>query len=212
MQNLKIIFLIFLCTLSVSTLAYVPKEGNVTAHLGPYIYKTNFKTTDSGVSSPYLTGIGLLVNGDLNEKGALEIGIFHMNKIFFREQSGGYMAERTQLIHITMGYRRFLSELFSVSLALFSSYSLGEPSIVHNDFAPGQEIDTSARDITEYGFDSAIQYELWAQDAFAAVVDVRYSYSVTSKFSERSDHFGYFLSLRYFVQDKEREFGKALPK
>lgn len=203
MQNFKSILLIFLYLLSSPTLAYEAKEGNVTANLGPFIYKTNFKGSDSGLQSPQMGGLGLLVNGDINDKGALEIAMFYMNKIFFREQSGGYQVEETNLIHITMGYRRYLSSALSASLALYSSYSFGDPRIVHSDFTGGELIDTSARDITEYGFDSAIQYEIWAEDRYAAVADLRYAYSLTNKFSERSDHYGIFLALRYFVQDKE---------
>ena len=205
MQNLKYLFLIFLCTHSTISHAYIPKEGNVTANLGPYIYKTNFRGSPSGARSNVRGDIGLLVNGDINDKGALEIGMFHMNKLYFREDGGQYLAEETDLIHMTMGYRRYLSNLFSASLALYSAYSLNEPRIVHSDFLPGKEIDTSARDTTEYGLDIALQYEIWQQDRFSAVADLRYAYSVTNKFSERADHYGVFICLRYFVQDKERQ-------
>lgn len=203
MQNFKYIFSIFLCSFTISSYAYTPKEGNVTANLGTFLYKTNFKGSVLGAKAPTRAGVGLLVNGDINEKGALEIGMFHMNKIFFREENGMFAAEETDLIHITLGYRRFLSRLFSVSLALYSSYTLNDPRLVHSDFPTGQAIDTSARDVTEYGFDMALQYELWAQDRFSAVLDLRYAYSVTNKFNETSDHYGAFLMLRYFVQDKE---------
>lgn len=203
MQNFKWIFPIFFYCLSQTASGYTPKEGNVTASIGPFIYKTNFKGSDSGIQSPILSGTGILVNGDINEKGALEIGMFHMNKYFFREKDGKYIAENTDLIHITMGYRRFLSSLFSASLALYSSYSLGDPHIRHNEFPPDLDVDTSARDITEYGFDIALQYELWSYDRFAIITDIRYAYSVTPKKDERSDHYGTFLTLRYFVQDKE---------
>lgn len=203
MQNLKWIISIFFYGFVQFSWGYTPKEGNVTANLGPFIYKTNFKGSNTGIQSQVLTGTGLLVNGDINEKGALEIGLFHMDKYFFREKDGLYMAENTDLIHITMGYRRFLGSLVSVSLALYSSYSLGDPHIAHNEFAPNGDIDTSARDVTEYGFDMAVQYELWSQDRLGIVADLRYALSVTNKANERSDHFGTFISLRYFVQDKD---------
>ncbi len=203
MQNFKWIFPIFFLGLTQLSWGYTPKEGNVNASIGPLIYKTNFRGSDSGIQSPTLTGTGLLVNGDINEKGALEIGMFHMNKYFFREKDGKYIAEKTQLIHITMGYRRFLSSLFSASMTLFSSYSLGDPYKVHNEFPPDVDVDTSARDVTEYGFDFSVQYEMWSHDRFAAVTDLRYSYSLTPKSHERSDHYGAFITLRYFVQDKE---------
>lgn len=203
MQNLKCIFLVFLCTYTVKSHGYAPKEGNVTANLGPFVYQTRFKGSELGATARKQGGIGLLLNGDVNDKGALEIAMFHMNKIFFREEKGLFVAEETDLIHITMGYRRYLSSLISASLALFSSYSLGDPRLIHSDFPAGQEIDTSARDATEYGLDLALQYEIWAQDRYAAVVDARYAYSVTNKFNESGDHYGIFLTIRYFVQAKE---------
>ncbi len=203
MQNLKCVFLVFLCSLTELAFAYSPKEGNVTANLGPFIYQTHFKGSIKGASSPKHGGIGFLVNGDVNDKGALEIAMFHMNKIFFREENGLFVAEETDLVHITMGYRRYLSNTLSASLALYSSYTLGDPRLVHSDFSPGQEIDTSARDVTEYGLDLAIQYEIWQQDRYSVVFDARYAYSVTNKFNESGDHYGTFLSLRYFVQEKE---------
>lgn len=201
MQNFKWFFFIFFFTMT--TWPYTPKEGNITANIGPFIYKTNFRGSDSGIQSRVLSGTGVLVNGDINQNGALEIGLFYMDKYFFREKDGLYKAENTDLIHITMGYRRFISSLLSVSLSLYSSYSLGDPHISANEFPPDQDVDTSARDITEYGLDIAAQYELWSLDRFAIVTDLRYAYSLTNKLSERSDHYGAFITLRYFVQDKE---------
>lgn len=203
MQNLKWVFFIFFYGFTEPALAYTPKEGNVTINLGPFIYRTNFRGSDSGIQSPIKTGTALLINGDINEKGALEIGMFYMNKYFFREKDSKYLAENTDLIHITMGYRRFLTSYLSTSLSLFSSYSIGDPTIFQSEFRPEDDVDTSARDITEYGFDLAIQCELWEQERFAVVSDIRYSYSVTDKLNERSDHYGAFVSLRYFAQDKQ---------
>lgn len=212
MQNLKWVFFIFFYGFTELAPAYTPKEGNVTANLGPFIYRTNFRGSDSGIQSPILTGTALLINGDINEKGALEIGMFYMDKYFFREKDSKYIAEDTNLIHITMGYRRFLTSFLSLSLSLFSSYSLGDPHIYRSEFPPDQDVDTSARDITEYGFDLAAQCEVWEQDRYAVVADVRYAYSVTNKLNERGDHYGAFISLRYIVQDKESSHKKEEKK
>jgi len=119
------------------------------------------------------------------------------------------VTEQTQLMHITMGYKRWLNERFAVSLAFFSSYSMGDPKIVHNDFAPGDEPTTSARDTTEYGFDLALQSELWQKDRIALILDSRYSRSLTNKPSESADHYGFLLGIRYFVQDKQDDSKKA---
>ena len=177
--NIYFIVLVFLYSLS--SIAYAPAEGNITSYFGPYLYKTNFAGSPTGAKSPDLAGLGLVVNGDINDKGSLEIGLFQLNKIYFREEQGGFIAEQTALVHITMGYRRWLSQYFSTSLTFFSAYSLGSTKIIHSDFSAGAEVDTSARDITEYGFDLALQSELYSTSNYAIVLDARYSASVTNK-------------------------------
>ena len=144
-----------------------------------------------------------MVNGDINNKGSLEIGIFQMNKVYMREELGKFIGEQTALVHITMGYRRWFSEYVSGSLSLSSGYSMGSPKIVHSDFVPGSESNTSARDTTEYGFDLALQTELYSQPTYAVVFDARYSLSVTNKKNENADHYGMMLGLRHTYQEKK---------
>ena len=190
-------------THSISSLAYAPQEGNITYYFGPYLYKTNFAGSNSGANSPNLLSLGLVVNGDVNEKGSLEIGIFQLNKIYFREDSGLFIGEQTALTHITMGYRRWLGEYFSTSLTFFSDYSMGSTKIVHSDFAVGSEINTSAKDTTEYGFDFAIQTELFRRPNYTVVLDTRYSWSVTNQKNEKADNYGVLLGVRYSIYDKD---------
>lgn len=202
MKNFKFIFFGIFLTLSGPCLAYTPSAGNVSAILGPFVYKTNFRGSESGVTSPQLGGFGLMAVGDVDDKGSLEIAMFDMHKLYIRQQSGLFISEEKEVIHITMGYRWWLNSYFSTSLTFYSSYSLGDPKIIHSDFPIGAEIDTSARDTTEYGFDFALQSELWSQGKYAVVADARYSLSVTNKKNENSDHYGIFLGVRYEVQEK----------
>lgn len=195
-----ILGLFFLGT--VQTFAYSAKEGNVTASLGPFFHKTRFESSSAGANSPYLGGESLIVNGDINSVGAIEFGIFHMNKIFFREQGPNLLSEMTEMMHVTMGYRRYLNPALSTSLSFFSSYSMGDVTVVHNDFTSANQIDSSARDITEYGFDWAVQTELYSHGTFAVILDGRYSLSLTSKPNEKSDHYGVILGVRFLAQEK----------
>jgi hypothetical protein len=183
--------------------AYAPKEGSVNATLGPFIYKTRFDGSGTAVRSPLFGDLGLIVNGDISDKGALEIAMFHMHKLFIREANENYLAEETELIHITMGYRRWLNEYFSLSWAFFSSYAIGDPRTVHSDFGLVNGIDTSARDSTEYGIDFSLQTEIWHRDRNSVILDTRYSRSVTAKPNESADHYGVMLGFRYFVQEKQ---------
>lgn len=181
--------------------AYTPKEGNVTATLAPYFYQTRFQGSDSGAQSPYLGGFGLIVLGDANDKGSLEIALLHTNKIYFREQGEKYIAEQVKLMQITMGYRWWLSHLWSASLTFTSSYPMGDSSIVHSDFAVGQEPTTSADDLTEYGLDISVQYDIWQNEKWAVISDFRYSLSVTNKPREYGDQQGILIGVRYLVQE-----------
>ena len=200
MRNIIRALSIILLFLTVKAFAYNPAEGKVTATFGPYYTKTNFPTTRSGASPKIMNGFGLIALGDINSYGSLEIGTFVMPKLFFREEGGMVIVEQTQIVQITMGYRYWINPYFSTSLAFYSTYSMGNVGRLHNDFPPGQEIDTSARDITEYGFDFALQGDLWSSDKMAVSLETRYSPSVTSKRNEDSDHYGVLLGIRYLIQ------------
>ncbi len=182
-----------------SSFAYQPQEGNVSAILGPFLYKTNFGRANVGYESPNNYGVGLLALGDLNRNGALEIGIFTLQKTYLKEQNSKFIVQSAELLHITMGYRYYINRWFSTSLTFFSSYALGTPETLYTEFLPAGQVDTSAKDNTEYGFDFAFQSELASFKNFGLVVDGRYSLSLTPKERERSDHFGILLGIRYLI-------------
>lgn len=182
-----------------ATFAYTPKEGNVTATLGPFVHKTDF---EGSPHSPLLGGVGLIANGDINDKGSLEIAMIHFNKAYFRDQGGLNIAEQTELIHITMGYRRWFNPYLSGSLAFTTGYAMGDPQMIRSDFPSGQEIPTSARDPVEYGVDLSIQTDLFNKNDVSLILDTRYNLSLTKKSSEHSDGYGALLALRFMVQEK----------
>ena len=201
MTNVKVLFLLFFC-LSLKTFAYEPKEGNVSATIGPFVSRTDYPGSASGAKAPWFGDVGLIVQGDLNKYGALEIAMFHMQKAYFRKDSALVVAEKTELMHVTMGYRYFISPLWSASLAFSSSYPMGQRRIIHNDFAPGTTLDTSASDTVDYGFDFSIETELWNNDRFSVVSDIRYGLSITDKTDEKGSHYGLMLGLKYLIQEK----------
>ncbi len=204
MRNIIWVFLVILLFHTEKSFSYDPVEGQVTATLGPYYAKTNYAGINSDINSSYLGGIGLIAVGDINQNGSLEIGMFYVPQMFFREQGAQLLAEKTQVMHISMGYRRWINPYFSTSLSFFSSYSMGVPQVVYSDLPVGSEIDTSARDITEYGLDWSIQGDLWSYDKIAIIFEGRYSLSATSKPNEKSDQYGFLLGLRYLVQDEKK--------
>lgn len=193
---------IFFLLCSLTALAYSPKEGNVTGTLGSYIYRTNYSDSASG-NSPYLGGLSLIANGDINDHGALEIAIFHINKLYFRTQDGHTLVEKTPLLQINLGYRYWWNSWLSSSLAFYSSYTMGEPSVVQTNFPANSGVETSAHATTMYGFDFALQQELWNRGRYSLMLDERYSRSVTGRSGESADHYGMIVGLRYFIQEKQ---------
>lgn len=204
MKRLSTILFIFLIFTGWKSFAYVPTEGHVTATFGPYVYKTKFIHPGSKVQVPALVGWTLMANGDFSDKESLEIALFHLRKRFYRESNSQFLGEESELISWTMGYRRWLTPYLSWGLGIFSSYTMGEPSVIYNDFEPQRPLQTSARDITEYGVDFSVQVELWSKDRLGAIADLRYSSSLTSRPGEQGDHYGAMIGIKYFIQGKEK--------
>lgn len=198
-----LLFIIFV-TAHTQSLAHTAEEGKVTATLGPYINRTLFLGPYAKDLESYLGSYALIAVGDISPRGGLEIAmIYSPNILFYRESAGKYIAERVQSIHITMGYHWWLTSRFSTSLAFYSAYSIGTPNIVYSEFSPANLVDTSARDVVEYGFDGAAQWELWSHQGLAAIIEGRYSASVTHKKDENSDNIGILIGLRYVVQEEK---------
>lgn len=206
-MKIKLNRIIFLTITAFLTKAwsYTAKEGNVTATFGPYFYKTNAPIGDSRGDFPWKGDFGLMALGDINDKSSLEIAIFHMDKTFFRDDEGHLIAEKSKLLHTTLGYRNWLNPYFAAGLSFYSSYTLGDYMTVYNDYPVGVDTDTSARDITEYGLDISLLGELWSSGRWGLIVDGRYSYPFTSKPHEKAEHYALFLGVRYFIQGKDKE-------
>lgn len=173
------------------------------ATFGPYFTQTDFPKAREKV--PFLGGTALLVQGDINDYASLEIGLAHLNKAFYRDEGQNYLAEQTEMMAVTLGYRRWLSKYLSVAAAFSSSYTMGTPQMITASFAPGGELNTSASDITEYGIDLSVQTDLWSDGLWSLIGDLRYFHSFTNKVNEHGNHYGFILGVRYFIQGKEGE-------
>lgn len=180
--------------------AYRPEAGKVMASLGPYIYKTDLQGYGFPKNSRWKPGFALIAEGNLDSTSALEIGLFYLNKQYFRRVSDQIAIEETDRIYITTGYRYWWSPGLSTGLNFFSSYSMGDPRPVHlsGDFSTAPQ--TSARDTTEYGVDLSVRFELDSFEKFGFFVDCRYSWSLTPKEGEESNHMALFLAYRQEVE------------
>lgn len=193
--------------LTEETFAYIPKEGQVTATFGPYFSRTDYHGDDASANpSSYHSSLGLVALGDINARSSLEIAMLYTPVTYIRSQESLYLAEKTQVMHITMGWRYWFNPYFSGSLSFFSAYSMGDTSITYNALPAGETLNTSATDITEYGFDFALQGDLWHNEKFAVILETRYSLSVTNKRGESGNQYGALLGLRYLIQEgKDKE-------
>lgn len=186
--------------LSFPALAYQPSEGNVTAYAGFFGSQSNFSSNQA--SNSQMGGAALVANGDLNDKGSLEIGLFYLNKLYLREQSGLQLIEQAGLVHVTMGYRRWLSDIFSASLSLSTMYPIGEVQVVHNDFPANSGVETSARDTADYGADLAFTADFFKHETWNLVSEARYSFLFTKRDGEKADHYGVLIGIRTTIQEK----------
>lgn len=209
MRDFKLIFgvvsLIIFCSIPKKTLAYNIQRGNVSAVLGSYIFRTNYQGSDPQIRSPYLGGVALTVLGDVSDHGSLEIAAIYMNKLYIRAQDSMSVAEKIQAIHITMGYRYWFGSYFSTSLGIYTSYPMGESQIVHDGFPAGQRINTTASEPSESGLDWGIQWEAWNNGRWGAVLETKYSLSLTKMSNEWADQYGFNLGIRYFIQGDDQD-------
>lgn len=206
MKDFKVILFILSFTLMLAltsrAYAYIPLRGNVHATLGPYIFQTNYNG-DEAMTSPNTNGVAVMLLGDVNEHGSLEIATIHMNKMYFRKDNGRLIVEKVPTIHVSMGYRHWYNRKLSASLALFTSYPLEEADVIHNEFPAGQQIPTTARENSETGLDLGMEAELWSEGRYAVFMGGRYSWSLTKKSDESADQYGVLLGVRYFIQAKD---------
>jgi hypothetical protein len=156
---------------------------------------------------PYTTmpmmGPALIVEGDVGPHGGIEISLFYLRNPFSIKQGGRVIAESVKRLYLSTGYRYWFTDKFSLAAAFFSTYTIGDPKVMRNDFGTDLAPQTSARDTTEYGADLSVQYEPFRKNRWAMVIDGRYAYSVTPKKREDSNHYGVLLALKYFVQSRQ---------
>lgn len=200
-----IMSLLFFLLLTKSAQAYDAQRGNVTATLGSYFFRTNYQSDNQQMNSPTMGGIALTALGDVSDNGSLEITAIYMNKIYFRSEGGIDVAEKTQLLHMTMGYRYWFGSYFSTSLGVYTSYPMGVSTLVHSNAPAGQGLNTTAGEPSESGLDWAIQWEPWNNGRWGAVVEGRYSFSLTKKANEWADQYGTIVGVRYFIQGDSKE-------
>ena len=179
--------------------AHQPREGRIYGSFGPYLLRTI--PEKHGFDSALTSGVGVTVNGDVDQNGGLEISVFFLNKLVSLEQDSHVITQISDRVFITSGYRHWFLPNLGVGLGFFSSYLMGSPKTLQSDFATSPP-KTSAGDTTEYGIELSVQVEPWQGESFTPLVDFRYARSLTDKPNEDGDHLGVYVAAKFFVQGK----------
>lgn len=206
MENYKVFFIIyafFFLVVSNKAFAYEPRNGNITATLGPIASQTNMLRKPAGANNPIMGGFGIVANGDLSHSNSLETAIFYTPRLYSRIRDDFEIVEKIKRVHITLGHRWWFNRYLSASAGFFSSYAIGDPQPVFTNKPqnPDDIVDTSADDLTEYGVDLAVQSDIWFDQKIAVITEARYSVGLTPKSNESTDHYALMLGIRYLVQE-----------
>lgn len=180
---------------------HAPQEGKIFASFGPLLHQVSSSHVQDSESSPASTDFGLLGEGDISERGGVEVGIFYGTKTYQRSYGNTHLSERVNKLSVPVGYRYWLNPEFSALIAFDASYTMGVPQVIFDNSPLGSD-PTSARSISEYGVDFSAQWEAWSHDRFAIIVDGRYFYSITSKSNEDANQYSLMIALKYLIQEK----------
>lgn len=194
------LLLLILIFIPLKTIAYSPSEGNVTAAFGAILTRTEFYGKVGSASNPFFGGFGMSVLGDLDDRGSLELNLFHTNKVFFASNETSLVAEQTQVVHAGMGYRRWMNESVSLGLVFYSAYPMGGVNRVGFEGDPNSLPLTSASDKVDYGFDISIRKDFLENENRTFIGELKYSLPVTSKPQENQKAFTVFLGIKIQIQ------------
>jgi hypothetical protein len=191
--------LLFSWILTQSAFAHQPQEGRVLGTFGPYIYQTEITHDDADYDSPILGGYGLIVEGGVDKRGGVEIALFYLHKVYIRTAGTNTIAEKMKRMAINIGYRHWFNESFSFGGSYYSSYSMGDPTLIHSDFT-GIAPQTTAHRTAETGFDFSLQWEFYRKQDWMLIADARYSVSFNNRSGEDADIIGLLIGYKQPIQ------------
>lgn len=180
--------------------AHQPQDGEIRATGALYTYRNVVR--DHAFDPPWLTGGGVIVEGDLDDNGGAELSAFYLRQFYSIQKEGKVLDVIGKRMYVIAAYRHWWTPYFSTAAGLYSSYAMGDQRIVSSDFPTGQNPKTSASDATDYGFDFSLQVEPYQEKNWGVIVDTRYSRSVTAKPGEASDFYGVIVGIKFLAQQR----------
>ncbi len=172
--------------------AHTPEDGAIWVTTGPYLHQT-YVPSHYGATLPADLGYGVLVEGDIDKNGGIEVGIIFMRKSYFQAGTPTF-SERVRRLHIPLGYRHWWTSRWSTGLSLFSSYSMGDPE----PYGTMEAQDSSAaRRATQYGLDASVIWDVAIWKDYTLSLDGRLSIALDPKQGERSSHYGVLAGIKF---------------
>lgn len=186
----------FLKLLFFSSLCKAEQNPGMRLSAGPYFYKTMYESSYQDVMDSFHTGFAIVGEAASAESGSIEASIILMKKNYYRESSTGYVIESLPRVYLSLGYRYWFFSRLSMALSLGSNYSLGSYKR-EKTFGTGvDDLETSARDTTDYLLDVSLQVVLWKSKKDNVVLDTRYAKNFTTRADENANHIATMILYR----------------
>ena len=198
MKRLVLVF-IFLLIPAVAT-AHQPAKGNIYVTLGPSILIADAEADYWGLENDPSYGLSLIVNGDVDRNGGLEVGMAYFNQLFFRDHEDQKTVGKAQRLHMNLGYRHWFVSSVSAGLLLVTHYSMGGvDEVASSDFSL---LETSGSEASDSGLSLSFQYEFSNKKDYAIIVDYRFTEMFHLPDGEESRSHMVTLGLKKHVQKK----------
>lgn len=181
--------------------SYTPQEGTIIGSFGPAIF------SGLGKNSSSKAGLGLLIQGDVNHRGGLELGLYHYQHVYSLKYFGREKIEKINRINLTMGYRYWPYDVWGLSFAFSSAYAFGDKEIIKNDFQDSEGVATTAAKISEHGFIMSSIFDIWSFRHHAIHIHTFYHYSLNTNFGESADLYGLMIGYTFYIQSKAKKYG-----
>ena len=193
------VFLLSTLLFSLKAWPHQPNPGRGMMSIGPLISRSVDSPTP--IASPTFWGLGLIGEMDLSSNGGLEVALmYNENQYAVISGTSEYLVERAHRLSIPLGYRHWFSKSFSLAISFYSAYRIGAWSQLYRSPALSANINTSARDVTEFGFDFSLQADIWHSKDYTVFLDSRFLSPSTDKFGENSRAYVFILGAKYQVQ------------
>jgi hypothetical protein len=188
---------LLICFFCATASAHKPEESDIWVSFGPTI---NYLFGPD--ESPY-GGLGLFVEGDVNRRGGLEIGLFYAEKIYSTRLASFFTVEEIKRILVTMGYRTWITDRLGIGLSFATAYSIGDVEVLEVRGSPPIDyVSFATKKTAEYSARLAVEYELNVLHEAAWSMTAFYDHSLHNYEGLSANVVGIFLTYKKLIKEK----------